>query len=347
MDRDLNTARKEPFTEADFEALQACPQSLLHGASKEAVLGLLSMACTRRLESGVVYSRGEDEAMLLVLSGRLMRHPESPPERGAVYARGDAYGELSILGGRDDSSVLALEPARVLCVGPAVFWCLARASHEFSYNLLLLLTRRVEASQESLARAMRLQAQLEEAATTDALTGLRNRRWFNETLPRIIRRHQFNRAPMSLLMVDADRFKRINDTYGHAAGDDCLREIAKCTRTYLRPLDVASRYGGEEIAVVLPETPAAGAVVAAERLRTAVERSPVALAAGGAVHVTVSVGVAELADGEDAVDLIVRADRSLYRAKSSGRNRVVCYELTEKDGEAAREQVPRPRKNFA
>ncbi len=172
--------------------------------------------------------------------------------------------------------------------------------------------------------------QLEALATIDPLTGLANRRVLNEAKQRELQRAARNGSMLSLVMVDVDYFKRYNDSLGHVGGDQCLREVARVLAAVaLRPADVVVRYGGEEFALLLPETPAAAAASLAEELRCRIEAlaiphptSPVA------DHVTVSAGVfglvPEAAFAPD--DLVRAADQALYRAKQQGRNRVVVAE---------------------
>jgi two-component system cell cycle response regulator len=125
-------------------------------------------------------------------------------------------------------------------------------------------------------------------------------------------------------MLDVDHFKAINDSYGHAAGDEVLREFALRIRRSIRGLDLACRYGGEEFLVVMPETDLSAAALAAERLRRRIASDPFPIQRGKqAMEVTISVGIAALAEGEDPASVLKRADEALYRAKRDGRNRVV------------------------
>ena len=125
-------------------------------------------------------------------------------------------------------------------------------------------------------------------------------------------------------MLDIDYFKSINDTHGHDAGDEVLREFALRIRKSIRGIDLACRYGGEEFVVVMPETDVGVATMVAERLRRRIESEPFAIQQGArAVQVTISIGIAGVTDGESAASAIKRADQALYRAKRDGRNRVV------------------------
>jgi diguanylate cyclase (GGDEF)-like protein len=167
-----------------------------------------------------------------------------------------------------------------------------------------------------------LYEQAERLATTDGLTGLINRRTLNAQLTARVREAQRYRRPLSLLLIDIDHFKKVNDTHGHPAGDAVLRGVAAVARAQARETDLVARYGGEEMAVVLPETDAAGARTIAERLRAAVEGTAHATE-HGTLRVTISVGVATWpGGGQTAEELLTTADRALYRAKQTGRNRV-------------------------
>jgi len=163
-----------------------------------------------------------------------------------------------------------------------------------------------------------------ELALTDALTGLHNRRHFETHLKALIARYGEAERDIALLLFDIDRFKGINDTFGHDAGDDVLKEFAVRLRKAVRGFDLVARLGGEEFVVVMPETDAALANEAAERVRHDVESAPFQ-ARGAAIEVTVSVGVARFRGRGDTIDgMLKRADEALYRAKRSGRNRVVA-----------------------
>ncbi|KRC17599.1 sensor domain-containing diguanylate cyclase [Acidovorax sp. Root217] len=170
---------------------------------------------------------------------------------------------------------------------------------------------------EQIQRVDELNMKLEELATTDPLTGLRNRRAFDSHLEQELAIVQRRGTPLSLLMLDVDHFKRVNDTLGHDGGDRVLQAIAGHLKACARTVDVVARVGGEEFAVILPSTGEAGAHEVGERMRQAVENGP-----WDEMPVTISVGVATLVDGEDAERIYGRADAALYAAKQAGRNRV-------------------------
>jgi two-component system cell cycle response regulator len=166
-------------------------------------------------------------------------------------------------------------------------------------------------------------ARLEVLAHTDPLTQVVNRRALTMQLTSELDRARRYQSVLSLLMLDLDHFKTVNDTYGHLIGDDVLREVAGLLQTAIRSVDVVARYGGEEFVIVLPETPLAGAVTFAERIRAQIEHHPFC-ETQGPLSITASVGVAVYpADGVESVeDLFARADDALYRAKAEGRNAV-------------------------
>jgi two-component system cell cycle response regulator len=169
----------------------------------------------------------------------------------------------------------------------------------------------------------RLRAELDrslEMAVTDPLTGLRNRRYVRRHLDAVLRG-----TGAAVLMIDVDHFKRVNDTYGHAAGDIVLREVAERVRGHLRAADVVARYGGEEFMVVMSGAATEDARQVAERLRNAIAAAPVQ-ADGHALQVTASVGVAAGEPGVGCDEVVGAADAALYRAKNSGRNRVEAAE---------------------
>lgn len=162
-------------------------------------------------------------------------------------------------------------------------------------------------------------------ALLDGLTGIPNRRAFDEQLQREWSRMQRSRTELSLILLDIDHFKQYNDTYGHLEGDECLRRVVAALLSSLRASDFAARYGGEEFVCILPETDRAGTAITAERIRRAVELLKIPHASSLVTPwVTVSLGCAtQSAECEEAPDqLVASADRMLYQAKTEGRNRV-------------------------
>ncbi len=166
---------------------------------------------------------------------------------------------------------------------------------------------------------------------TDPLTEVNNRRFFDQRLDEEVMRTMRGKAPLACLLIDVDHFKRINDCYGHQAGDSVLRQVAAVLRQHLRGQDVLARYGGEEFVALLSSAPLERAEIIAERIRAALERRALPLESGERLRITASVGVSVLHPQEHrgefrslGRELVERADRALYRAKEGGRNRVVA-----------------------
>ncbi len=163
-------------------------------------------------------------------------------------------------------------------------------------------------------------------ATLDALTNLNNRRQFEVRLKQEIATTKRQKNPLCAMMIDIDFFKKVNDTYGHASGDAVLRTVASIIKEHLRESDIPSRYGGEEFAVLLPYTHIEEAKIVGERLRKAVEETPIPIDKKN-INVTISMGLAEFNVKETGEELFKRADSALYEAKEGGRNRV-CVDLS-------------------
>jgi two-component system, cell cycle response regulator len=187
-------------------------------------------------------------------------------------------------------------------------------------------------------RRKRLHDQLQEnyhrslsLALTDPLTGLYNRRYLGAHLDGMMNRADDNGKGPALLLFDIDRFKQVNDTYGHLAGDEVLCEIASRTLHDVRSFDLVARYGGEEFLVVMPETNLQVALVVAERLRLSIAERPFAVSgASASIPITVSVGIATMLSMNDSpTELLRRADEALYAAKNNGRNRVLSWPVAE------------------
>jgi len=165
-----------------------------------------------------------------------------------------------------------------------------------------------------------------EMAITDALTGLYNRYYMESHLAALVEQAAARGKSLAVIMLDIDYFKSINDTFGHDAGDDVLRELATRLRKSIRGIDLACRYGGEEFVIVMPDTDMAVATIVAERLRRRIAAEPFVVQQGArSIEATISIGLATLDTADDTVAKIVkRADQALYRAKRDGRNRVAA-----------------------
>jgi diguanylate cyclase (GGDEF)-like protein len=229
----------------------------------------------------------------------------------------------------DDASALAY-PLRASETGERVLGLITVARHDEPFSeaerkLFAYLAGQAAVSIENVDLHELVQRQ----AVTDELTGLSNHRRFQEVITQEVGRAKRFGQDLGLVMLDIDHFKSVNDTYGHQQGDFVLREVARVLRESSREIDEPARYGGEELAVALPQTDLEGAYLFAERVRTALEalRIPQLDADGGHLRVTASFGAAAMTSGnEDKASLIAAADAALYRAKRGGRNRTVRAE---------------------
>jgi diguanylate cyclase (GGDEF)-like protein len=216
-----------------------------------------------------------------------------------------------------------LWPIVMLVTSTAIFSLIANYAMERDERRRYLLTLRERGVVRALTRA---HERLQELSRVDGLTGLYNRRHFQEYLQQVWERAQYDHSPLCVLMVDIDHFKKYNDRYGHPAGDECLRQVAKVLQSCLnRPEDLVARYGGEEFIAVLPQTEMPYAQMVAERVREAIDAMQMRHESSTtALYVTASIGVSSChADFLLADSVVVSAaDQALYQAKHEGRNRV-------------------------
>jgi diguanylate cyclase (GGDEF)-like protein len=298
--------------------------ALFRGVDADCLADLLPQ-CTRIdvAEGDVLLSpQRPNRCVYVVLSGRLTVHLGSlDTPRIADLGPGTCAGEMSLIEDKDPSAfVVAAEDSHLMVISHHLLWQMADRSHTFCKNLLIVLSERVRSDNEFIASSLGVLRQAERNAHTDALTGLGNRHWMQVMFEREITRAQHADKTLCLMMIDVDNFKVFNDQYGHIAGDRVLVAVAEALREYLRPTDLIARFGGDEFAVLLPELTIEQAEQTAQRIREQVAGlSPPSLSTA----ITISVGVAKHAAGENTTALVHRADGAMYEAKEQGRNRVV------------------------
>jgi diguanylate cyclase len=199
------------------------------------------------------------------------------------------------------------------------------ASNEGYRQETAALERRLEKAHAKAALLKQRARHAESLASLDPLTGIANRRRFDDELEKQVASSHQDETPLALIMTDIDHFKSINDRFGHRTGDAMLRQFAELLRSMVRGTDLTARYGGEEFAIILPVAPLGNAFEIAERIRDAVQRRVWKDNLGNEIRLTASFGIADIRDGETAGDLINRADQILYDAKRRGRNRTLIW----------------------
>ncbi len=258
-----------------------------------------------------------------------------PDETADLSAGGESYrAHATTLDARDGLTLVMLGPPKsggFLGIGPPAL------------AILVLFLMLGVALAWSLARTLtRLHGRVAEQAVTDPLTGLWNRRHMADTLEREVARARRFGHPISLIIIDVDDFKQINDREGHLQGDIVLEAVADAVREGTRLIDVPARYGGDELAVILVETDREGALIVGERLADSMRGLRVPLSEGGTMGVTISLGVATIPDSADSLNSLVdAADRALLRAKRAGKNQIRAAAAT-RPGDQVDEGAPPP-----
>lgn len=358
------------LSQADLLALVG-KTPLLQPLEEDAVQDLVD-ACRRvSLGPGEALCREGEEghAMFVVLSGHLVISRNG--KQVAVGSPGDCFGEMALIESRERAATLrALDETEVLEIPESGFWSHIAHNPKSLMALLRIFSDRSRRDLEALAGDnIKLQAYaeqveranrelveirrqledknklLERLSALDTLTGIANRRRFDDVLRQEWKRAARDKASLSLLFCDIDHFKRFNDTYGHQAGDDCLVRVAQALEDTLnRPADLAARFGGEEFVGLLVDTDADGARLLAERVRARIEALDIEHSSSDVADVlTVSLGLATAVPttGMRPEDLVEAADKALYAAKQEGRNRIVRATSVPKEGSEA---TPLPRR---
>lgn len=314
-------------TNSDYKRSLLAGLELFQGVAPDDVQELLQQCDRRDVESGEILLSPENknDHVYLVLSGRLhVRVGSSDAPVIATMDVGSCAGEMSIIEDRDPSAyVIAAEASHLLVIHQSILWKMVDASHEFSKNLLVVLSERVRSHNRYIAESFGDIRKFERHATTDALTGLSNRHAMEESFPREVQRCIQDELPVSLIMIDVDAFKAFNDNFGHIAGDRVLSAVARVLQKQFRSRDFLVRFGGDEFAALLPGVNETEALAIADRVRQTVSGSTDADNDSLIqIPVRVSMGVAQLGVHGSFESLLRSADEALYRAKNAGRDTV-------------------------
>jgi diguanylate cyclase (GGDEF)-like protein len=311
------------ISEAEFKSLY-----LFKSINFESVQGILDSCSVRRIVSGetVIHAGKPNRQVYLLLEGRLRIHPDgSGGEPIIILGPGEMAGEMSVIDHQPASaSVVADEPCRALVMEEDILWSLIHSSHEAARNLLFILTSRLRHADRLIVGQAPSVEEFDHYGSVDALTGLRSRKWLDQVIQRQFLRSMTSGEPLSVILVDIDRFKAFNDKYGRAYGDRVLYAIAQNLSNRLRPTDIIARYSGDEFIILLPNFAISAAREIAKRLHSEVVKAVPMMPDGKSVpHPTLSIGLAEIAKGHSPESLLRTASAAISRAKRKGGNCIV------------------------
>lgn len=312
---------------SELTALDIGDQELFNDVDFNSIIPLLSDCNIKNVSvNELLLEVGEiNNNVYLILSGTFNVHlTKDNFDPVTILQPGQSIGEISIIDHQPASAfVSAAEDSRVLVIDEEVMWSLIGSSHTIANNLLVVLSQRLRHGNSVINKIRGLLKEYEHNATVDALTSLYNRRWLDKMFVRVMQRCHKNNEVLSVMMIDIDSFKAYNDINGHLAGDIALRTVSQNILQYLRPEDMVTRYGGEELFALLPGLEISATIAVAERLREAIKKTEIIDKDGQPLpSVTISIGVAQMHDQDDAHKLIEAADKAMYKAKHSGRDKV-------------------------
>lgn len=308
-------------------AVDISDQELFSDVDFSTIMPLLSDCEIRDVaKDATLIKAGEtNNTVYLILSGCFNVH--LTPESADAFIKlepGQSIGEIAVIDHQPASAyVTAAEDSRILVIDEDVMWSLIGSSHAIANNLLVVLSQRLRHGNSVINKIKGLLREYEHNATVDALTSLYNRRWLDSMLVRVMQRCHQDKQVLSVMMVDVDCFKEYNDKNGHLAGDIALRTVSQTIIQYLRPEDLVTRYGGEELFALLPGLSLESTRTVAERLREAISQTEIVGKNNTSLPgVTISIGIAEMDEHHDPHKLIEQADKAMYKAKHTGRNKV-------------------------
>lgn len=326
----INDPQVKKLTPSELDRIISAVDQLPKASEDEIILGQLiyhqhaqwsHLFEECKFEAGqVIFAEGDPgDSAFIIMSGKLavIKGDFSSPIVLGCRIKEQSIGEMALLEESSRSAtVVVLEPATLMEINRHNFQVLIKKSASFTQGILRMLSMRLREASIAVESATIEKIQ-------DPLTGLYNRRYMEHMLTHELQRAERARYPVSLIMMDIDHFKKLNDAYGHLAGDEVLRRLAVQMKSQVRRADVACRYGGEEFLIILPETPLDVAAVRAERLRVAFAELSIEYD-GQVIQGKLSLGVAVYPHHAlTPVQLIQAADKALYTAKTGGRNQVV------------------------
>jgi diguanylate cyclase (GGDEF)-like protein len=293
----------------------------------ESIKGLLEACSVRTLapQEILVAPNQPNKTVFFILNGRLRIHLDSlENEPIAILDAGESVGEMSVIDNQLTSAyVVANEACKLLVMDEDILWSLTRASHAAACNLLFILARRLRNTNSIVVEGVQLEQDFLRYGSFDALTGLHNRYWFNSMLRRQFIRFSINNKPLSIVLADIDHFKKLNDMYGHLAGDQVLYEVAHTITKNIRPAEIVCRFGGDKFVILLPDEDIETARLMADRLLEAMNKAlPVPCGDQVIYQPTLSIGLAEMENDQTPEMFIQTVGEALQRAKENGRN---CY----------------------
>ncbi|MBN1534718.1 MAG: GGDEF domain-containing protein [Spirochaetes bacterium] len=307
--------------------------SLLSVEELEMIIGSFHF---RRIDAGeLLFSEGDQGSELfIVASGKVktsIQLPDGSEREVAVFQRGDFFGEMSIFDDAPRSATCStVEKASLVCLSKEGFYSMIDENPEIAikimYRMLNITTQRLRDTGAFLSDMVQWGESARRRTIIDELTGAYNRRFLDDSLPAYYETARKRSEALSLIMVDLDNFRVINESLGQETGDRILLEVVGIIKRRLRDADILARYGGDEFTVLMPDTDVAAALTVAEEIRSDVESLDMIGSAGqSGVRVTTSQGLASFPEHAETLEsLKEKADRALYRAKETGRNRV-CH----------------------
>ncbi len=307
--------------------------SLLGPEEIKSIAGLFR---SHEIDRGEVLFREGDEGneLFIVMSGAVasfIRLPDGGERQIAQFQAGNFFGEMSIFENAPRSATCSsLEKSVLLGLHEKDFYSMIEQYPDIAtkimYRMLNITAQRLRDTGEFLSDMVHWGEAARRRAITDELTGAYNRRFLDDALVSQIDLAENSGKPLSLVMVDLDYFREINENYGHEAGDRCILEVVRVFNRHLRESDILARFGGDEFTVLMPDTPWSNAVEITELVRKSLEKQDILGQYQGPVKkLTMSAGVASFqVHADDVKKLKEMADQALYRAKEEGRNRVVC-----------------------